>query len=567
MPLLAPDSLIPCGAPLRRRCRIVAGIAILLAAPTLSQAQLYQSHTDDAAAVPKGMVRLKVTTSWTRFDERFTATGRRMFADEISSAALGVNEFPLLAPAEQALQTLTKDATTKLSFGRLAAESDARIVRTPIAVEYGLTRRLTIGFSVPIVQTRRSIAVRVNQDSSGNVGFVPERLRQAAADANNAVYTGFTKAADSLASLVSRCPASPNAAGCAAVMANTADATAASQAARQFANAVKAGLGTDVSTALIAPLGAGTLAARIDAQRTALNASVQRYLGASAGAATSVFGAPTPFSYIDLQGRNGVPGFLQSALGGQLDSIQTRDRPVVGGITVGAQLLVFDNFATDTIASRGIQTRLAVGGAYRFEPVFLDSATRLGTIPVGEGSAVELHSALDVIASRFGATIAARYAHPFAQMVSQSLLGDPEAFYPVPVFGAVTTTAGATIGLDVTPRILLGDWFTLDAHYGLERTGATTYDRPAAPCANCSSSSVSVVPSTDARTAQRAGFGIRYSTVDAYGRGATRLPIEISFLHLETFSGDAGVAKIRRDQLQMRLFSGSGRTDAARRSG
>jgi hypothetical protein len=550
MPLLEPSSLSLRGALLRRRCRISALAVALTLSPALLGAQLYQTHADDAAPVPKGMLRLKVTTSWSRFDERFTATGQRTLADEISSATFGADQLPLLRPAEQALGTLANDAGTKLSFGRLAAESDARIVRTPIALEYGLTRRLSIGISVPVIQTRRSIALRVNQDSSGNVGFLPERLRATASSTNDAVFTGLTRAADSLTSLLARCPATPNAQGCAAVLANTADAAAASAAARQFANAVKTALGTSATTALIAPMASGPLAARIEAQRTAINASVQRYLGASAGAPGAVYAAATPFSYIDLQGRDGIPGLLQSALGGGLDSLRTTNRLAVAGITVGAQYLLFDTFARDTLPPRGMQTRLVVGGAYRFEPLFADSATTLGTIAATEGSAVEVRSAMDLVASRFGATVAARYSHSFGQTVNAPLLGDPEAFWPVPVFGAVTRTPGAAIAIDFTPRLLLGEWFAVNGHYGLERTGATTYDRLTIPdCDACA-----FTAETPSRTAQRAGFGIRYSTVDAYARGSTRLPVEVSFTHLETFAGDAGVAKVRRDQVQMRVF-------------
>ena len=112
---------------------------------------------------------------------------------------------------------------------------------------------------VPLVQTRRSIQLRVNQDSlgpldsRGNVGFVPERLRKAAASANATVFQGFKSAADSLATLISRCPGNPTAAGCALVLANTADANAARLAALQFAAAVKAALGTDSATAFVAP--------------------------------------------------------------------------------------------------------------------------------------------------------------------------------------------------------------------------------------------------------------------------------------------------------------------------
>ena len=57
-----------------------------------------------------------------------------------------------------------------------------------------------------------------------------------------------------------------------------------------------------------------------------------------------------------------------------------------------------------------------------------------------------------------------------------------------------------------------------------------------------------------ARTSQRLGAGLRYSTVDAYLRGRARYPFEASYTHLTTVSGDVGAPKLSREQIQVRLF-------------
>ena len=116
----------------------------------------------------------------------------------------------------------------------------------------------------------------------------------------------------------------------------------------------------------------------------------------------------------------------------------------------------------------------------------------------------------------------------------------------------MTRTAGTIVAMDFTPRLLLGEWFALDGHYGFERRGATTYDvtSTTATCASCPPFS----PNTEARTSQRVGLGFRYSTADSYLRGKAKTPIEVSFTHLETISGDPGVPKVFRDQIQMRLY-------------
>src|SRR5450830_1158 len=190
---LVPTSHFPLGTAARRCCwRLATAGSLLSTAPAVLCAQISLTHTEDAAPVPKGMLRVRVTTGWTRFDERFTPSGRRTLGDEISADDFGSQQLPLLAPVEKGLQTLSGDTKTKLSLGRLAALSNARIVTTPIVLEYGLTRRLTVGVLVPIIQTRRSVSLSVNnsvsKDSLANVGFVPPLFRSQAASKNALVY-------------------------------------------------------------------------------------------------------------------------------------------------------------------------------------------------------------------------------------------------------------------------------------------------------------------------------------------------------------------------------------------
>ena len=57
-----------------------------------------------------------------------------------------------------------------------------------------------------------------------------------------------------------------------------------------------------------------------------------------------------------------------------------------------------------------------------------------------------------------------------------------------------------------------------------------------------------------ATTVQQIGVGLRYSTVLSYLRHRARYPIEVSYRHLETLSGDAGTPKLFRDMIQLRLY-------------
>ncbi len=555
-------------APRRRRVRAAArnaALLALLAAAPVAGAQAPLSHTDDAAPVPRGSLRLKITTAWTRYDQRFTADGGiESLTSDFSTDALGVAQFPLLAPTEASLRTLAGDQNVRMSLGRLEVRGGARIVTTPISLEYGVTRRLSIGVQVPIVQTRRVIQPRVNTDTAlrGNVGFVPDAARAAAAQQNSAVVTAFRQNATDLTSLIAQCAANPGAAGCGPVNADPAGAAAAADEARAYADAV-AQLGVAAANTLLAPRAGSALASAIDSRRLTINQALQQFLGASAGSSTTVFAATTDFSYLDLQGRAGAPGLLQSALGGGLDSLHTSDRLGIGDVAIGAQYLVFDRFVHGAAVPSRLQSRMQVGAAVRFATSQADSARDLVDIAPGEGAGVELHSAMDLLSGRFGGTIAARYVKAFSRTVTAPLFGDPESFYPFPVFGSRQRTAGDVVGFDLTPRYFFSDWLAVDAHYGLERVGATSYSAPSTAvsdvvptCLNC----VTVAPpgvmttSGAATTAQRAGLGFRLSTVNAYARGRARYPIEISFTHLETVSGDNGLPKASRDQIQLRFY-------------
>jgi hypothetical protein len=519
------------------------------------------SHLDDAAPIPAGALRLRIANVWTRYDERFAAGGgMTSLGAELSTDSLGVSQLPLLTGVQSAVRTLAASPALRLSFGTVRVGSNARIVTTPFSLEYGISRRLSVGVLIPVVETRRVAQATVIGDvARANMGFLAfQTQRTQAATQNRAVATAYQGAADSLGKLVAQCPANPTAAGCAAVNANPADAAAARVLAQSFAQAATA-LGITEATAVVAPRATSDLATSINASRVQLNLRLQQYLGATAGANTSVFTAPSDFSYRDLQGdrATGARGLLSGQLGGGLDSIHTTERVGFGDIAVGARYLVFDRFQRDSLPPPRVQTRLMVGGAVRFATSRPDSAQSLLDIATGDGAGVDVNSAMDLIVGHLGATVGLRYGKSFARTVQASLIGDPEAPFPYPLFGARARTAGDVLGLDLTPRLLLTATLALDAHYGLERVGPTTYgpaDIGTAP--GCIDMCTISVPGSvsSARTAQRVGFGFRYSTVDAYARGRAPYPVQVSFARLSTISGDPGLPNQTRDQIEVRLF-------------
>ena len=523
----------------------------------MAHAQATLSHTDDAIPIPGGWVRLSVGTVWERYDSRFGESATFGIGDELSTDSLGPRQLPKLSPIEGGLQTLTQNPAQRLTFGRLEVRSDARVVTTPIALEYGITRRLSFGVVVPIVQTRRSAQVLVNRRAIGdttktsNVGMWSESVRATRAADNKRVVDSLTKAATSLTGLLTRCTQNPLATECNTIRGKEVDAAAAARRATEFAGAVAVAYGITAQTAVVAPLTNSTLAKSVESQLAALQAQLASYIpGTLLGTLPTV---TTEFSYIDLQGRAGAPGLLQSELGGGLDSIATTERIGVGDVELRARVLLLERVQRDSLPPRAFQYRLGLGGIFRFATSRPDSATDLIDIGTGEGAGIEVRSALDLSKGRVGATIAARYATYFERTVNVPLVGYPIAGFPYPEFGEVSRKAGNVLGLDVTPRVFVGDWLAFEGLYGYEHTDSATFSGATpSPCSACTVLPNSILPTP--WTVQRIGVGVRYSTVDSFLRGRARYPLEVSYRHLETITGDVGAPKQFRDQIQLRIY-------------
>jgi hypothetical protein len=541
---------------------VTALLALLSCAPIgRAMAQSGVGPLDDATPIPRGWIRFSVLNSWTRYDSRFNGSGGiDPLGAPLSTDSLGARQLPLLAPVEGALQTLTNNPLQRLTFGKLVTQSDARIVTTPLVLEYGVTNRLSLGVTVPIVQTRQTAQVRVNARAAGdttktsNMGWIPASLRTNAAQQNAAVVTSLTTAATGLTGLLTRCAANPGAAECSTIQGQEAAAAATAARATQFAAAVATAYGINANSALVAPLEGSPLAASIEAQRAALAAQLAAFVpGTQIGTLTT---AATEFSYIDLQGRaqTRTPGLLQSALGGGIDSIATTERLGVGDIEIGVRYAVLDHISRDSVGPPGFQYRLVLGGVYRLATSKPDSARDLLDIGTGEGGGIEGRGSLELIGGAAGLTLAARYAKYFARTVDASLVGYPIAGFPYPAFGPVSRTAGNVLGLAAAPRGYLNSWLSVEGDYELEHVAAPTFEPIASveQCSGCVPPLGAVLPV--ATTSQRLGFGVRYSTVLPYLRHRARYPVEVSYHHLETITGDATAPKVFRDIIQVRLY-------------
>jgi hypothetical protein len=488
-----------------------------------------------------------VLNAWTRFDEvRGDTSGVQPLAYHLNSGALGTQHLPSLAPAEAALRTLTGDANISLSLGTLAATADSRVVITPIMLEYGLTSRLAVGLMVPVVQTRTTLFVELNHDTAasrvGNVGPNPASLSAAALQQNTDFVQALDAARASLTTALASCQANPTGSVCS----RQAEAQSLLQTSAEYAQAIAALYGIQGSAvSAVAP--SGTLQTQIVARLAALDQQYESLLGSSVDFPAPPRSATAPAAL----------GQLQQLVTGPfvgMDSLTTTERIGIGDIELSAAFQLVDQLR-DSARTRagGLRFRAALQGVVRLPTGRPARGTRALDVGTGTGqTSADARGVMDVrLRSRLMTTLVGQYTAYLNGAAVDHVANSDFAVTPFLPRTPGTWHAGNTLQVEATPRYLLTDFFTVNAHYALRRQAASRYD------VSPSTDPAAIVPSPvfHATVEQRAGFGFGYSTLAGYSRGRSSIPIELIFAHLQTIGASgAPTPSYSREQIELRFY-------------
>jgi len=548
-----------------------AGVMVIALQPMRAAGQAGLTHADNAVPIPRGMLRLSATPSWARWDSRFTGDGSTTepLGVVLTGEPLGTAQLPGFTQLESALRALTGDPAFQLSLGRSAAFSSLRVVTTPISLEYGLTRRFSLGVTVPIVQRQRELILDIaaidtpttwQRGVAGNVG--PTR-----ANVDASVYAQAARIASEidaatlqLSQLVALCTATPGAAGCGAVNADPMGATATIQEGAQVAAGIRYVYGTSGDAPGVGLVPRTQFDQTISTRLQALDARFATYLGGTPiPTQTPPTGAAGAVASGDLRRlmSEGVAGMGPDSLG-RISTIG------IGDVEVGARFLLWDSRPRtigDSISPEGFRLRATLGAVARFATGEPPNVNELFSVGAGDGqSDAEASLGLDIeTGTRIGATIIGRYTAQLGTVATTRL---PDARGSLTPFGASangTRALGDIFTLEVSPRFWLASSLFIGAHYGMIVRGHDTYTFPSTPIEDAPIlPSVAPLPehaTVAGYTEHRGGFSISYSTVADWERGRVRVPIEVSYTHLETFLGtSAMVPRAGRDQIQLRLY-------------
>lgn len=495
--------------------RVLLAACCALVAPALGspplRAQAGLGHLEDATVVPRGLFRLRATTVWTRFDERFTGDGREALGAPYTSNALGRAQLPAFGVVDS-LASLAAGQPLSLSLGQSRLDARGRREIVPLGLEYGLTRRITVGVTVPLVRSRVTVQLRL--DSTGaTVGPNLHRTLASAASTNALLQTQFAAAAAQLQGRLTACQADPASPGCAELLARQAEAQALIAASQGFASAVGAlyGTATTEGTAFV-PRADSPAQADIALRIADFNARYRALLGSGSDVLTAVpVGAGGPAGLAELQ------DYLTRDLNG--DSLATEERTGIGDIEVGVKLLLLDRRADSTSS---VAMRATASGLLRLATGSRQSPSPITDLRLGDGmNTVESRLAVDLQARRIGVLA-----------VGDLALGmDETDVVPLDASGNAIERDTRWLGIHVAPRFHISEPFAIHGAWTL-RT------------ANVSGSSSLV------------GGGVSYTTLQRFLSGGGPLPLEMRFTHLESLSGPAGMPKFARDQIEVRIYFG-----------
>lgn len=548
-----------------RIARPAIATALLLGAiavcPSVGSAQAVAGVGDDAIPLPKGGYRWLISGLWNDWDAVYGANGSTRstpLRGALAQSAVGVATFPVLAPAEAGVRTLTGQNAFALSLGSLDAEGEVRQSIAPLGLSYGISRRLSIRVLVPYVESRDVSSLLINRvGSTANVGENPAFSGASGATArstNGAVVSQIDVARNRLSTELTRC-ASSTAANCDAVRSNAAAAAALLARAVSTRNAIVSVYGDATrGGAPVVPINGGAAQTAVRATIATLRADFSAFGiagiedGATPAGATNVYG-PGALTRIvtDSAWRLGY-----RRLG------NTR-RAGIGDIDLTASYLLFDSFRADQprrllSGERGVRSMLT--GGWRFGTAGADRTEDAFDVPIGEGAnAVLLRSTTDVVFSRslwLSATV--RSVTPLADNVTAVLpFGSGVTAFDNIAEGAATRALGTRMDIELAPRYAIGQFFGLSGAYLLRRWGADSYRSVDGPPNALEPSDVTSAP----RTMHAAALGASFSTLASYVRGRSRWPAEIIYTHSFPISGSGGmVPAMSTDRLELRIYTG-----------
>jgi hypothetical protein len=507
--------------------------ALLVAAAPAAPAQLAP------VTVPGGVFRLELGGEFRNADSRFNGGTTEDIARPFTTITLGSGFFPTLLTSESRLSAIIGNSGYKLNLGRSTANGLINIGTATIGLAYGLTDRLTLFTTVPIVRTRMQLSFRL--DSTGaDAGINPNDPALGNAVGRDQTMTFFAELDAALATLASN-----------------------------IANGVYDANPQQLALAQQALAEGTSLRGGFDLVFNDPDAPFVPTAGSPTGVAIqdTLTGLRSTLGSLGITGFNTDPALAANALtqadfdnlliapGGPVQGfpLQEATLNLLGDIESGVSYLLADDWYRE---GRPGGFRAALTGTVRFPTGELDRPENFLDIGTGSGHfAARVTGTVDIGRGRLGSRMTASYEHGFAAVLDRRIGGPAQ---PIPFAGAlrdVRRTPGGLFDVSVAPFLRLGS--TLGV------TGGVRYRHRSRDDMALASDGDDPLPGFDPAVMAEATdwsltsflAGVTYMSPAAADLARPGFPVEASWTVEGPLSGSGGiVAKERIMRVQFRMY-------------
>lgn len=493
--------------------------------------------------VPKGKFRFDLWGEFRDSDQRFFQGERQDLAQDFTTPALGSATMPFLRDAEARIAGLGVNGF-QFNLGATEASSLVNIGTTGIGLAVGITGRLTLFGTVPIVRVR--VQPRVQFDGAGgNAGFNPADPVFGTAPGQSAAtqfFAGFDATLDTLAQRIGS--GFYDASGQRAL----AEATLASGTALR--DGLRGLLSDPATASRLLPLAGSGSAAALTAPITTFQATVTGALGLPAFSGSPLF--PTaPLSGEEFANlvRNGS-GPIASPF---FEDVPTTTK--IGDVELGLTYVLAERVPA---GEGGMALRATGVGLVRLPTGTVASPDLLFGVGSGDSQLdTEVSLVGDVVASGWGVRVSGTYNRQFASTEVRRIASPSEAFASASSTATVRHDPGDVISFRASPFLRLAPSLALHAGLRYWNRGDDTFTLGAGqdPAAFPDPALLGQESGASA-TSFLGGLSFAHSGIGR--RGDTSLPMDASLEYERILSSRGG--RVRDDRIlraRIRLYGRS----------
>jgi len=505
---------------------VCLGAGAALALPPRLAAQ-----TEFAIPVARGTLRLDVTPYWLSYDHFYGlnvpgyANGAPVPINlDFQAESLGVRSLPFLGPTQSNIQAASGLGGFSLNLGHTQTVLNASVRTIPIGLEYGLTDRLSIGVTVPIVRSRVDVNFAVDTATG-------KRSNVALANADS-VAPFRTQVDPALAALQQLAASGP-----AALRARAQQILARLQPFGALAHAVVLPVGTDsAGDSVTARLGG--VEASYDSLATQCTTS-----GCTLPPLNTSLALPDSSTTRDAL----ETFFADSTLPLAGDTMGTIVRTGIGDITAHAtwQFAEGARYRGQLLATVQFPT-----GGTPYANSFLDlgTGTHLFALEGAISNDVLLGSSFLVHAT-------ARLGGARADNLERRVTPPDLPFAPISQLAMVHRNPGGWWGVDVAPTWMLDDAFSVRLTYSYFSQAATHYTYVNAADSARVGLPASVLDEETDQRLSRIGGAVTFNTLPRWLAGTASVPYSLTVGYENTVWGRGGrVPQASMFRIQLRIF-------------